>query len=159
MRTKKQLGKQYTQHGKGKILLQTIFTTLAFFISIASVCADSQIRWKDVNSGLQEGKQSHKYVLVDVYTEWCGWCKSLDRDTFSNQDLIHFLESKFVCVKANAEDNGPGQKMAGEYGVNGYPCALVFDQNGKLIGRIIGYKDANGYQTALSNVLINPSTK
>ncbi len=119
--------------------------------------ADNQIHWKDVNSGLQEGKSAHKYVLVDIYTDWCGWCKRLDRDTFSNQSLVQFLGTKFVCVKANAEDNGAGQKLTGEYGVNGYPCALVFDPNGKVIGRIVGFKDAQTYEAALTTILNNPS--
>lgn len=135
---------------------QIAFTTIAI-LSLASAVSADEIRWKDVTSGMQEGKQSHKYVLVDIYTDWCGWCKRLDRDTFTNPDLVRFVRDKFVSVKANAEDSGAGQKLAGEYGVNGYPCALVFNPEGKLIGRIGGYKDAQGYQTALQNIINHPN--
>jgi len=79
---------------KRNVLIPTIFTILALFATFNAAQADNQIRWKDVNSGLQEGKSAHKYVLADVYTDWCGWCKRLDRDTFNNQSLINFLESK-----------------------------------------------------------------
>ncbi len=116
-----------------------------------------QIHWKDVKAGMEEGKAANKYVLADVYTDWCVWCKRLDKDTFTNESLIQLLNSKFVCVKANAEDNGAGQKLAGEYGVNGFPVALVFDQKGKLIGRVSGYKDAQNYEAALTSILSNPS--
>jgi thioredoxin-related protein len=135
---------------------QIVFTAIAV-LSLASAVSADEIRWKDVTSGMQEGKQSHKYVLADIYTDWCGWCKRLDRDTFSNPDLARFLRDKFVPVKANAEDSAAGQKLAGEYGVNGYPCALVFNPDGKLIGRIVGYKDAQGYQTALQDIINHPN--
>ncbi len=141
---------------KKQFFKQAAVTAVAF-LSIFSAASAAQISWKDVNSGLQEGKQAHKYVLADVYTDWCGWCKRLDRDTFSNPELTRFLSEKFISVKANAEDGGAGQKLAGDYGVNGYPCALVFDPSGKLIGRIVGYKDAQGYQTTLQNIIDHPN--
>ncbi len=112
-----------------------------------------ELRWHDVNSGMEEGKRAHKYVLVDVYTSWCGWCKRLDRDTFTDQGLVEFLDQKFVCVKANAEDHAAGQNLAHQYSVNGFPCALVFDRDGKFIDRIVGYKDASDYQSALSDII------
>lgn len=143
--------RQFANINKGKVVMQTALAASALLITMATALANPD--WKDVSSGMQVAKQMHKYVLADVYTDWCGWCKKLDRDTFSDPDLSRFLDSKFVCVKANAEDNGPGQRLAAEYGVNGYPCALVFDQDGKLIGRVGGYKDAQGYESALTKIL------
>jgi thioredoxin-related protein len=105
---------------------------------------------------MTEAKHNHKYILADVYTSWCGWCKKLDRDTFSDEALAEFLGQKFVCVKANAEDNGAGTRLSRQYNVSGYPCALVFNFEGKLIGRIVGYKDAANYQSALSQIIDKP---
>jgi len=142
--------------GKKKFFKQAVVTATAF-LSVLSAASAAQLTWKNVNSGMQEAKQTRKYVLADVYTDWCGWCKRLDRDTFTNPELTRFLSEKFVSVKANAEDGGAGQKLAGDYGVNGYPCALVFDPNGKMIGRIVGYKDAQGYETALKEIIDHPN--
>jgi thiol:disulfide interchange protein len=139
------------------IALAAIALTVSFWLASPSLAADTKLNWNtDVNAGLEEGKRSHKYVLADVYTEWCGWCKKLDRETFSNEGMVKFLNAKFVCVKANAEDNGAGQKLAGQYRVSGYPCALVFDQDGKFIGKVSGYRDAKGYQDALDQLISNP---
>ena len=140
------------------ILMPIILAIFAILGSFNAAQADSQINWKDVTSGLQDGKYEGKYVLVDVYTDWCIWCKRLDKDTFTDQSFIDFVQSKFVCVKANAEDHGAGQKLALEYGVNGFPCALIFDRNGKMIGRISGFKDAQTYEAALTNILDNPNS-
>jgi thioredoxin-related protein len=135
---------------------QILLATLAA-ISISAMSALAMEGWlNDVDAGMNAGKTSHKYILVDIYTSWCGWCKKLDRDTFTDMGLAEYLNQKFVCVKANAEDHGSGEKLASKYQVDGYPCALVFDSQGKLIGRISGYKDATGYQSALQNIIANP---
>ncbi len=134
---------------KMRVLLTTV-SVLSVSI-LAGLAAD--IHWRDVNSGMEEGRRLHKYILADVYTNWCGWCKKLDRDTFSDQGLTEFLGEKFVCVKANAEDHGAGQQLARQYSIDGFPCALVFGYDGKLIGKIVGYKDAPGYQSALNDII------
>ena len=54
-------------------------------------------------------------------------------------------------LKANAEDHASGQKLAQQYGIDGYPCALLFlSYDGKLIGKISGYKDAADYQSSFN---------
>ncbi len=138
--------------GKGTFFKQVALVAGAF-LSIVSAASSAEINWRDVDSGMKEGKQAHKYVLADVYTDWCGFCKKLDRDTFSNPELSQFISEKFVPVKAKADDSGAGQKLKNDYGVEGYPCALVFDPDGNLIGRIIGFKDAQEYQKALKNII------
>jgi thiol:disulfide interchange protein len=139
----------------GRLALAALIIGLSSWLASPSLSAE--LPWsKDVNEGLAEAKRAHKYALADVYTDWCGWCKRLDRETFSNDGMVKFLSEKFVCVKANAEDNGAGQKLAGQYRVSGYPCALVFDPNGKFIGKVSGYRDARGYQEALSQLMSNP---
>lgn len=146
------------KHAKGQNGLFALSAVVIGLVTwLASPSLAVEVSWsKDVNAGLEQGKRDHKYVLADVYTDWCGWCKRLDRETFSNDGMVKFLSDKFVCVKANAEDNGAGQKLAGQYKVSGYPCALVFDQSGKFIGKVSGYHDAKAYQAALSQIMTNP---
>jgi thioredoxin-related protein len=146
--------------GKQKPLL--IILLLMFALgssSLFSAVYAEELNWKDVDTGLREAKSLHKYALADVYTDWCGWCKKLDRDTFTNTAMVRFLNEKFVCIKANAEDNAQGQKLAGQYGVNGFPCALVFDQSGTLIGKISGYRDAAAYEKALNDLIAHPNAQ
>lgn len=101
----------------------------------------SQLTWQSsLSAGGNLAMQEHKYVLVDVYTEWCGWCKRLDKDVFTDSDVVNYLQKDFICVKVNAEDPREGTAVARVYKVNGFPCALVFSPEGKLIGRIPGFK-------------------
>jgi thiol:disulfide interchange protein len=116
------------------------------------------LKWNtELSKGLEQAKKEQKYVLADVYTDWCGWCKRLDADTFSDPGFVAFANQQFVCVKANAEDGGEGQHAARENKVTGYPCALVYNNSGKVIGRISGYMKAKQYEDRLMAIIKNPS--
>lgn len=114
------------------------------------------VNWAtDLNAALTQARGS-KYVLADVYTDWCGWCKRLDKDTFANPQMMSYLNSKFICVKVNAENPAGGKAAAQKYKVSGYPCALVFEPSGKLLGKISGYLKPAEYQAALEAMIKNP---
>lgn len=120
-----------------------------------SLIAANDLLWAtDLNTGLAQAK-GKKYVLADIYTDWCGWCKRLDRDTFANPQMMAYLNTKFVCVKVNAEHPN-GQPVATKYKVKGFPCALVFDPAGKIIGKLSGYFKPDDYRQALEDLIKHP---
>ncbi|MCC7529751.1 MAG: thioredoxin family protein [Candidatus Melainabacteria bacterium] len=117
--------------------------------------AANDLQWAtDLNTGLAQAK-GKKYVLADIYTDWCGWCKRLDRDTFADPQMMAYLNTKFVCVKVNAE-HANGQPVASKYRVKGFPCALVFDPSGKIIGKLSGYFKPGDYKQALEDLIKHP---
>lgn len=111
---------------------------------------------RSLEKSLEEAKSANKYVLADVYTEWCGWCHKLDKDTFSNPTMVSYLKEKFICVKVDAEERTSGRGVARKYRIHGYPCALVFEPSGKFIGKISGYYEADDYRQSIDNLLKNP---
>jgi len=141
----------------GALLLFGIYPIGPFSYSLQAVKAEGAVDWsRQVDKSLEQAKKEHKYVLADVYTDWCTWCKRLDQQTFSDGDMAKFLSDKFVCIKVNAEDNAEGAKLASKYKVTGYPCALVFDQSGNYIGKIVGFKPPSEYQAAVTQLIENP---
>ena len=64
-----------------------------------------KINWMTMNEALEAQKKKPKKIFVDIYTNWCGPCKMLDKNTFSNPDLIKYVNEKFYAVKFNAEGN------------------------------------------------------
>jgi thiol:disulfide interchange protein len=119
--------------------------------------AVNDLMWStSLATSLAQAKLKRKYVLADVYTDWCGWCKRLDRDTFANPQMMSYLNTKWVCAKINAEGSAEGKEVASKYRVSGFPCALVFDPSGKFIGKLSGYFKPDDYQKALEDLIKNP---
>lgn len=118
-----------------------------------SSSVSSNLRWyNNFNQAINEARQGNKYVMVDMYTEWCGWCKRLDKDVYSNPDVIRFLNQGYVSLKLDAEKDRDGQQLASKYGINGYPCIMLFDSQGKYRGKFLGYKPANEFPQALEQL-------
>lgn len=63
----------------------------------------NKLQWYEYAEGYNKAKAEDKILLVDAYTDWCGWCKVMDRETYTNADVIAALNQDFVCVKFNPE--------------------------------------------------------
>jgi thioredoxin-related protein len=62
-----------------------------------------KIKWYSFEDAYQLNKKKQKKIFIDVYTDWCGWCKKMDSDTFTNPIIIEYMSDHFYCVKLNAE--------------------------------------------------------
>ncbi len=91
------------------------------------------------DEALARARGENRLLLVDVYTDWCGWCKKMDREVFADDRVARAARS-FVAVRVNAEKGG--EKVAQRYDVQGYPTILFVDGSGKIVKRIDGYVDA-----------------
>lgn len=120
--------------------------------SATSVAANlTRLTWQhDLKTSLHMAKNSQKLVLIDVYTDWCGWCKRLDRDVYANARIAQFIDSQFVPMKMNAEDNGEGQAFAKKHEIRGYPCTIVLDSDGHVKGMFYGYRKPNEFPAELA---------
>jgi thiol:disulfide interchange protein len=100
---------------------------------------NGSIQWqKDLDRALSMAKTNQGKVIVDVYTDWCGWCKRMDKDIYTDPKVVA-LSSRYIFVKLDAEDGGQGQRFASKMNVNGYPTTLVLDENGRSLQKVPGY--------------------
>ncbi len=88
------------------------FAFLAFIGSIYAFRADSAtvpveeispFKWYTMEEALVANKENPKKFFIDVYTDWCGWCKVMDRETFSKEEVKAYLAEHFYPVKLDAE--------------------------------------------------------
>lgn len=110
----------------------------------------------DLNSTLAKAKTQKMYVLVDFYTDWCLWCKRLDRDTLSDPAVMAYLKKKYMLVKINAENPNGGKAAAEKYKVFEFPCLMVFESSGKLVGKITRYLKPGQFQQELEDLILHP---
>jgi len=105
--------------------------------------------WEDAKA---KAKKENKYILVDAYTDWCHWCKVMDRETFPTKQVGDLVNSKFIPVKIDME-KGTGVDLSMKYRVSSYPTFLVFNSNGNLVDRIQGFQDETAFVTSLEEAL------
>ena len=142
-------------------MLRYLFIILFVFNSYQIYSQD--INWLTLDQALELQKKSPKNIVMDVYTNWCGPCKLLDRNTFQNKDVSAFINKYYYAVKFDAEGdsqvnydgkvftnpnfdpervrrrNGTHQ-LTRYLGVSAYPTIIFMDVNSNLITYVRGYK-------------------
>lgn len=112
-----------------------------------------EIDWqKNYDTALEKAKKDKKLVMVDIFTDWCGWCKKLDRDTYSDKGVQAKLAKDFIAVKVNPEKSEAGQKLQQQLGGRGYPFIVFVDADGKKISQIGGYVNAARFLDQLEQI-------
>lgn len=142
-------------------MFKNIITILIVFSFAQSYSQD--INWITLDQAIELQKKAPRNIIMDVYTNWCGPCKLLDRNTFKNKDVSAFINKHFYAVKFNAEGNSnvnydgnvftnpnfdPAKtqrrngthELARYLNVSAYPTIIFMDKNSKLITFVRGYK-------------------
>ena len=143
------------------------FTLLLIFVSFSSSNDTSELKWLDWNTGYPLAKKQNKIILVDAYTDWCGWCKKMDRDTYTNSDIIKALNKDFIVIKFNPELENivyelDGNKITGRelFGQltqgksTGFPTTYFIQPNKKQIQIAAGYLAPNDFMKVLAQALV-----
>jgi thioredoxin-related protein len=142
-----------------KKVVVVLSLTLLSMVSFAQ-----EIKWMTMNEALEAQKNNPKPIFMDVYTDWCGPCKMLDKNTFRDASIVELISKIFYPVKFNAEGNESitfkgikytnpsynaaktGRNSVHEFTkflkVQGYPTMYMIGENGVIITNIVGYRTA-----------------
>jgi len=122
---------------------------------------DSPVHWMSFEQAVEKSKTEKRKIFIDVYTDWCGWCKVMDRKTFTDPNVAKLLNEKFYAVKFNAEqrEDVKFQETTFKFIENGrsgyhqlaaallnnqlsYPTVVFLDEEFKMIQPLPGYREA-----------------
>lgn len=87
---------------------------------------------------LQIAKRDNKLIFLDIYATWCGPCKLLKKNTFSNDKVGAYYNSHFVNVALDGE-RGDGAMLAQKLRLSSYPSLYFIDGDGNVVGQTGGY--------------------
>lgn len=138
-----------TKHIKMKKLTTLI---AALIISCAAFAQGIEFEHGTFDEALAKAKAENKLVFMDCYTTWCGPCKYLAKEIFTQKEVGDYFNKNFVNVKMDME-KGEGIALNTKYGVKAYPTLLFIDGNGNVVQKLVGGMKAEeliaGGKTAL----------
>ncbi|MFR9650791.1 MAG: thioredoxin family protein [Rikenellaceae bacterium] len=133
-------------------MIKRVFLLVAMAIGVSSLSAQVKFQSGTMREIYTLAKESNKFVFVDLYADWCPPCKAMERDVFSREDIGQFMGKHFVCAKYNI-DNQLGKDLASQYVVRSIPTFLIFDQGGKLMGRLTGGMSPEDLKSSLLKII------
>lgn len=105
--------------------------------------------WDDV---ISRSEAEDKLIFLDAYATWCGPCKKMSRETFTDEAVADFYNDNFINAKIDME-KGIGLELAKQYGVRAYPTLLFLNHKGEVVNRVCGSMDAEAFLTLGKNTL------
>ena len=119
---------------------------------------EAEVEWLTFEEAIALHEKQPKKLLIDLYTDWCGWCKVMDRETYSKAEIADYINENFYPVKFNAEQREPVEFRGhtfefvaqGRRGVHelaaaltrnklSYPTTVFMDEELRIIQPIAGY--------------------
>ena len=123
------------------------------FASSCNNVESAEIKWeKDLATAMKKAKDKNLPIMIDVYTDWCTWCKELDKNTYSHKEVID-MAKKMVAVKLNPETSKEGAEVAQKYGVQGFPTILFINADGLILENIGGYVEGEKFVPYMKNAI------
>ncbi|NOY36788.1 MAG: DUF255 domain-containing protein [Chlorobi bacterium] len=127
------------------------------------------VKWLTIEKALELNKKEPRKLFIDVYTDWCGWCKKMDQSTYMDPVIADILNNNFYPVKFNAESKDPvefagktftnpgtSQRSAHQLafallqGKMAYPSVAYLDEKLQLLTTVPGYFTAQQMEPILT---------
>jgi len=134
---------------------------IAFVTLFSTTLSAQEVTWLTWNEAAELAKteENPKKIFVDVYTDWCGWCKKMDNDTFQNAEVAAYMTENYYMVKLDGEQKEPiefkgktfkfvpsGRNGYHEFaaalmqGKMSYPTTIFLDEKMNMLSPVPGYQ-------------------
>jgi len=136
--------------------MKKIISTLS---AATAVFAQEAIRFEELpfKELIAKAKKENKIVFMDAYASWCGPCKMMERNIFTQKSVGDYYNSNFVNARFDME-KGEGREIAAKYGVRSYPTYLFLNGDGELVSQNYGYMEESPF-LAMAHEVNSPNNK
>jgi thiol-disulfide isomerase/thioredoxin len=124
-----------------KRLIFALFALATPALAAPAVAGADSTWHRSVADAFSAARKVDRLVLVELYADWCGWCKVMDRETFSSEEF-QAKAKEFVLLRVDTDDGAEGSELQRRFRANSLPTLLVLDPNQYLVAQIVGYKKA-----------------
>ena len=147
-----------------KLFLKTsLLICLLAFLSLQSFALDTEETkikfvtgtWEEA---LAQAKRANKLLFVDAYATWCGPCKMMDKNTFTDAEVAKYFNTNFISYKIDV-DTEEGGEVSEDYSVEAMPTYLFVNGEGKLVFKKVGYMEAKEFIEVGKTALEIPNMK
>jgi len=136
---------------------------------IAIAQSTTEVKWYSLEEAVALAEKEPKKIFIDVMTVWCGWCKKMDREVFSQEDIANILNAEYYAVRLDAQQKEDIEfqgetfkyEMYGQKGFNrfavellrgkmGFPSLVFLDEEFNLIQSLEGYQKEDRLKLVLN---------
>ena len=133
--------------------MKRVVTTISIGLLALAVGAYAAVDWaQDYKSATARAAKEKKLLMVDLYADWCGPCRMLDKTTFRNTDVQAALSRDFIAVKVNIESTRENRDLAMKLDTRAIPHIVFLDSDGKKLSDLIGYYPPDQFLDELRKV-------
>ena len=147
-----------TRKGMWSLTLFSIAITVFTFTNLIQGIEDSEkkaeITWQTFEKGVELANKEKKMLVLDIYTDWCHWCKVMDKDTYGHPEVVKYAQENLIVAKLDAETdekfkfkegNYSGRQLSAMFGVQGFPSTIFMNSDGELITTVSGFIPAERF--------------
>ena len=164
---------------KVKLIYLVPFLILFFFVQPALTNASgsnylnppkvkkASINWISFEQAVAKTKKEPRKIFIDVYTDWCGWCRQMEKKTFTDPAVVDYVNKNYYAVRFDAESKEPITVEGKTYKYNeatrshelayallqgqlSFPTTVYLDENMKMISPVPGYLDVPMFRNVIT---------
>ncbi len=114
----------------------------------------AEVNWIGIEQAQKLAKESPKKVFIDFTAKWCGWCKVMDKKTFSDPEVAAYMNEHYYTVKMDFDspetftylgEAYTAKQLANKYGITGLPTMLLASADFQTVIQVVGFQKANPF--------------
>ena len=135
-------------------MLRTIFYSIIILAISGFNNPEDKVKWVTLDQAQELAQDSSKAIIIDFTASWCGWCKVMDKNTFSDSEVASYMNENFYAVRLDYDSTEKldffgeeltARELGSKFRVPGLPTILLLSSDSKKSKKLVGYKQTESF--------------